>query len=57
MCNENEHKLAHLDTKKHVSYNGFSSTFTRIDQFFCEKCGAIIIKKRKECHRDTPDWY
>lgn len=57
MCSENNHKLVHLDTKKYSDYSGFYSTWTRIDRFYCEKCGELIIRKREEFDRESPDWY
>lgn len=57
MCKENEHKLIHLETKKYEDYRGFNSDYTRIDTFYCEKCGEIITKTKEGCGRDRPEWY
>lgn len=54
-----EHKLVHLDTDKRYKVPRMSSNliWTRIDRFFCEKCGEMIIKKKEDCQRGRPDWY
>lgn len=57
MCNENEHKLVHLETKKHEDPCGYHSNYKRIDIFYCDKCGEIITKEITKCQRDRPDWY
>ncbi|WP_291567124.1 MULTISPECIES: hypothetical protein [unclassified Clostridium] len=57
MCSENNHKLVYLDAKKYSESTGFNSKWTRIDRFYCEKCGELIIKKKEEYSRESPDWY
>lgn len=54
MC---EHKLIHLEKKKYQKSCGYNSDWTRIDIFYCEKCGEIITKEKTACQRDVPDWY
>lgn len=56
MC---EHKLVHLDTKKYRESQGYNDHFVRIDRFFCEKCGEIIIKRQDGYARyeNELDWY
>ena len=59
MCNENDHRLVHLDTKKYRESQGFNDKFTRIDRFYCEKCGEIITKRKEGYARyeNELDWY
>lgn len=57
MCKDDKHKLVHLDTKKYQESQGYYSKWTKIDRFFCEKCGEIFVKKTEECQREVPDWY
>jgi len=52
-----EHKWVYMDSKKYSQYNGYCSTFTRIDKFYCEKCLEIKEIKKVDSSRDTPDWY
>jgi len=57
MCNENEHKLVYLETKKFDKYYNYNHGFKRIDIFYCEKCGELITKEKESCQREKPDWY
>lgn len=54
-----EHKLIHMDVKKYRTSEGFNDKFTRVDQFYCEKCGEIITKKKEGYARKSAelDWY
>lgn len=54
---ECEHKLIYLETSKYSSSRGYHTEWTRIDRFYCKRCGEIIVKKKTECHRNRPDWY
>lgn len=54
---ECEHKLVHLDTKRQWKNNGYNNKYTRIDNFYCEKCGEIITKTKEDYCREEPDWY
>jgi predicted metal-dependent hydrolase len=57
MCNENEHKWVHIDTKKHYDCAGYNNCYVRIDNFFCEKCLEIKSKRQESYAREAPDWY
>ena len=57
MNNNCEHKWVYMDPKKYSKYNGYVSTFTRIDKFYCEKCLEIKDIKKEGYDRDTPEWY
>lgn len=52
-----EHKLVHLDTKRKWNSNGYNNKYTRIDNFYCEKCGEIITKTKEDYCREEPNWY
>lgn len=55
MC---EHKYIHFDTKKRQEAAGpYQSKYTRIDQFFCEKCCDTRLVRSEEYSRDKPEWY
>lgn len=51
------HKWIHLDTKKNYENRDFNTRFTRIDNFYCEKCCEIKSKITEDCCRTEPDWY
>ena len=55
-----EHKLIYLETKKTCDFTssaGYQKKYTRIDVFYCERCGEIITKKIEGCYKEEPDWY
>ena len=52
-----EHKLIHLDTKKSCEPSGYNIKYTRIDNFYCEKCGETVTKNKTDYCREEPEWY
>ena len=54
-----EHKLKHLETDKQHHERNYTPVieWTRVDRFYCEKCGEIIVKKKIADEISKPDWY
>lgn len=52
-----QHKFVHFETIRHNQYAGYSTHYTRIDRFYCERCLHQEEKRREEYSRDVPEWY
>lgn len=52
-----QHKWTHLDTKQYYENRDFNTKFTRVDNFYCEKCCDIKSKTTEDYCRVEPDWY
>ena len=55
MCN---HKWVFLQSRKFKEYDGqYNTHYTRVDEFFCDRCLKYKEKVFEDWKRDTPDWY
>ena len=54
---ECEHKFVHLDTELTKEDKGYSTIYTRIDRFYCEKCLYDEKKTRTVSSREIPSWW
>lgn len=52
-----QHKWMYFDTKKYYDVGDFNTKFTRIDNFYCEKCCETKTKVIEDYCRKEPDWY
>ena len=52
-----EHKFMHFETIRHNQYAGYSTHYTRVDRFYCERCLHEEEKRRETYSRDVPEWY
>lgn len=52
-----QHDFELLTTSRSSIYNGFSTTWTRLDIFFCKRCLWQKEYTKTDTCRDTPLWY
>lgn len=53
-----EHRFVHLRTSRRSDCTGgYTTKFTLVDFFFCERCLEEKSVKKEEYSRDTPEWF